>query len=288
MRVAVLGTGTMGAGMAGSLLRGDHEVTVWNRNADRAAPLKDQGATVADDPAACVADADVIVTMLYDESATADTATTFLSAVKDGAVWVQSATVGPAGARRLADLAQHHGVAFLDCPMLGTKEPAESGKLTALASGPAGGLETVRPVLESMTVKIVNAGTEPGRASALKLACNAMVSTLTAATAQSLAMASELGLEPSLVLEALDGGPINAPYTQMKGRSMIERDFTPSFGIDGVVKDVDLMIDAVDPRTSRLLQAVRSAYVDASVAGHGADDLAAVVTAFENDEGFQG
>jgi 3-hydroxyisobutyrate dehydrogenase len=288
MQVAVLGIGTMGAGMAGSLLRGGHEVTVWNRNAEKARPLEEQGATVASDPQSCVEGADVVVTMLFDEAATADTAEKFLSAMRPDAVWLQSATVGPAGARRLADLAAARERAFVDCPMLGTKAPAESGTLTALISGPAETIETVRPALESMTAKTVTAGSEPGSASALKLACNAMVATLTAATAQSVAMASELGLDPALVLEALDGGPVNAPYTQSKGKAMIAGDFTPSFGVDGVVKDVSLMIDAVPPRTGRLLEAIRSAYVDAGTSGHGADDLSAVVTAFEADRESQG
>ncbi|MGU3437438.1 NAD(P)-dependent oxidoreductase [Actinomycetes bacterium M1A6_2h] len=280
MRVAVLGTGTMGAGMARSLLRDAHEVTVWNRTRDKAEALVDDGACVADDPSSCVEGAEVIVTMLFDESATARAARTFLSASADGAVWLQCATVGPAGAKRLADLADDASVRTLDCPVLGTKAPAEKGALTALVSGDAESIDRVGPVLASMTVKKVVAGSRPGEASALKLACNAMVASLTAATAQSVTMASEMGVDPKLVLSALDGGPLGAPYTQIKGTAMIDEDFTPSFGIDGVIKDLDLMIGAVPERTARMLEVVRSAFADASAAGHGDDDMAAVVTAF--------
>ena len=288
MRVAVIGTGTMGAGIAASILRAGHDVSVWNRTAERTTDLVNSGARGSTDPADCVRDADVVVTMLYDEAATADAADAFLPAVRDGAVWMQSATVGPAGAVRLADLAARHGVATLDAPVLGTKAPAEQGKLTALISGPDSLLQTVRPVVEAIAVKTVSAGTEPGAASALKLACNAMVATLTAATAQSVAIARHLGVDPALFLEALDGGPIGAPYTQLKGTAMIEREFAPSFGVDGVVKDLDLMIDATDATDAdgrntgagRLLGAVRSAFADASERGHGSDDMASVIDAF--------
>lgn len=180
--------------------------------------------------------------------------------------------------RRL--LADGASVATLDCPVLGTKAPAEKGALTALVSGDAELVDRVRPALASMTVKTVVAGSVPGEGSALKLACNAMVASLTAATAQSITMATALGVDPTLVLTALDGGPIGAPYTQIKGTAMIDGDFTPSFGVDGVIKDLDLMIDAVPERTARMLTAVRSAFADAADAGHGSDDLSAVVTAF--------
>ncbi len=220
MRVAVIGTGTMGAGMAASILRAGHDLSVWNRTAERTTDLVNSGARGAADPADCVRDADVVITMLYDETATADAAAAFFPAMPDGAVWMQCATVGPAGARRLADLAAQHDVATLDAPVPGTKAPAEQGTLTALVSG------------------------------------------------------------PESVLEALDGGPIGAPYTQLEGTAMIEREFTPSFGVDGVVEDLDLMIDATDTSAGRLLGAVRSAFADARERGHGSDDMASVIDAF--------
>lgn len=281
MQVGVVGTGTMGAGMAGSLLRAGHEVRVWNRDVTRTEPLRAAGATVAADLASLAAGADVVFTMLYDEAATRERARDFLPALRPDAVWIQSATVGPAGARRLGDLAAEYGASMVDGPVLGTKAPAEDGTLTALVSGDAELLTRVRPALDAISAKIVEAGPIVGDASALKLACNAMVSTLTAATAQSIAMMASFGLDPALFLEALDGGPIGAPYTQLKGRAMIAQDWTPSFGVDGVVKDVDLMIDATGERTARVLTAVRAAYAAASEAGHGSDDLAAVLRAFE-------
>lgn len=125
----------MGAGMARSLLREGIAVTVWNRTAQRSESLSGDGAVVALDPVEAVADADVVVAMLFDTAATLEVMALVLPAMKDNAVFLQCATVGVDGAARTASLAAEQGVAFLDSPVLGTKAPAEQGKLVILASG---------------------------------------------------------------------------------------------------------------------------------------------------------
>ncbi len=135
MTVAILGTGAMGAGMARSLLRAGIEVTVWNRTAERARPLAADGATVATGPAEAVADAEIVVTMLFDTDSTLAIATEALPAMANGAIWVQSATIGIDGAARAVALAAEHQVAYLDVPVLGSKGPADQGTLVLLASG---------------------------------------------------------------------------------------------------------------------------------------------------------
>jgi len=108
--VAVLGIGLMGAGMARSLLRAGLDVMVWNRDTAKAMALASDGARVASGAVEAVAVADVVLTMLFDADATAEVASTMLASVREGAVWVQCATVGLDGARRLASLAAKHGV----------------------------------------------------------------------------------------------------------------------------------------------------------------------------------
>lgn len=282
MRVAVLGTGMMGTGMAHSLLRNGLDVTVWNRHPDKARLLADDGATVAESVADAVRDADVVLTMLFDEAATSEAASTFLDAMKSDAVWMQSATVGPQGARRLAALAAQHGVSFLDAPVLGTRQPAESGTLVVLVAGQPQFLDDVNLVLDAIGSKTVMAGATVGDASALKLACNAWIAMITAGTAQSLVMCEALGVDPKLFLEALDGGPSNAPYIQLKGKLMLAGDRSPSFALGGLLKDLNLMLDAVAPtETSKgVLTAVRDVFHEASASGHDGEDVSAVVTAF--------
>ena len=278
MRVTVLGMGAMGAGMAQSLLREDIEVTVWNRTVERSEPLADDGATVALDPTAAVADADVVVAMLFDAASTLEMMATVLPAMKQDAVFVQCATVGVDGAARTAALAAEHGVAFLDCPVLGTKAPAEQGKLVMLASGNPALREKVQPAFEAMAAKTIWVGDEPGLGSKLKLVCNAWIATLAAAVGQSLALAKGLGVDQQLMLDAFDGAAAGSPYLQMKGKAIVESSFAPQFSVDGVRKDTGLIRDAIEAAglSTVLVDGVRAAFDAATEAGHGGDDKAAV------------
>ncbi|OPX12405.1 3-hydroxyisobutyrate dehydrogenase [Mycobacterium sp. AT1] len=278
MRVTVLGTGAMGAGMAQSLLRQDIEVTVWNRTVERSEPLADDGATVALDPTAAVADADVVVAMLFDAASTIELMATVLPAMKQDAVFVQCATVGVDGAAQTAAVAAEHGVAFLDCPVLGTKAPAEQGKLVMLASGDPALRERVQPAFDAMAAKTIWVGDELGLGSKLKLVCNAWIGALAAAVGQSLALAKGLGVDQQLMLDAFDGAAAGSPYLQMKGRAIVESSFAPQFSVDGVRKDTGLIRDAIEAAglSTVLVDGVRAAFDAASEAGHGGDDMAAV------------
>jgi 3-hydroxyisobutyrate dehydrogenase len=278
MRVTVLGTGAMGAGMAQSLLREGVEVAVWNRSAERSKPLGDDGADVAPDPTAAVADADVVVAMLFDAESTLDVMATALPAMKDGAVFVQCATVGLDGASRTASLAAEHGVAFLDCPVLGTKAPAEQGKLVFLASGDPALRERVQPAFDAMGSKTIWVGAELGLGSKLKLVCNAWIGALAAAVGQSFALATSLGLDQQLILDAFDGAAAGSPYLQAKGKAIIDSSYAPQFSVDGVRKDTGLIKDAIAASglSTALIDGVRAAFDAASEAGHGDDDMAAV------------
>ena len=270
--------GAMGAGMAQSLLREDIEVTVWNRTVERSEPLADDGATVALDPTAAVADADVVVAMLFDAASTLELMATVLPAMKQDAVFVQCATVGVDGAARTAALAAEHGVAFLDCPVLGTKAPAEQGKLVMLASGDPALRERVQPAFDAMAAKTIWVGDELGLGSKLKLVCNAWIATLAAAVGQSLALAKGLRVDQQLMLDAFDGAAAGSPYLQMKGKAIVESSFAPQFSVDGVRKDTGLIRDAIEAAglSTVLVDGVRAAFDAASEAGHGGDDMAAV------------
>ncbi|HEY5419840.1 MAG TPA: NAD(P)-dependent oxidoreductase [Marmoricola sp.] len=279
MRVAVIGTGIMGAGIAGSLAREGHEVVVWNRTAARAEAVAGDGVTVAASVAEAVSGSDALVTVLFDTDAVLAVTGEIVGALGPDAVWIQTSTVGPDGARRIAEAA---GGQIVDAPVLGTKKPAQDGTLVVLASGPSGLLEKARPVFDAIGSRTVVAGDVVGQASALKLATNSWVGLITAGAAQSLALGQALGLDPGLVLEAIKGGPADSPYLQLKGAAMIEGSWTTSFAVDGVVKDLGLMIDAAEGADfpSDLLRSVRGLFEAASAGGHGADDMAAVRTAF--------
>jgi 3-hydroxyisobutyrate dehydrogenase len=279
MRVAMLGTGIMGAGMARSMHRAGLDVVAWNRTRAKAEALAEDGVAVADTVPEAVEGVEAVVTMLFDADAVLAVAPDVVAHLGPNSVWLQSSTVGIDGIGRIAERAGRAGRAqLLDAPVLGTKEPAEQGRLVPLVSGDPRLVDRVRPVLDAIGTKTVLAGERIGDGSALKLACNAWVLSLTAATAQSVALTRALGLDPRNFLEAIDGGPTNAPMAQLKGKAMMGGDFAPSFGLANGSKDLHLITDAADGIDRALLDGVRALF-DAAVAnGHGDDDIAAVYT----------
>jgi len=281
MKVTVLGTGLMGAGMARNLARSGFEVTAWNRTAERARPLADDGVRVAEDAADAVAGADVVLTILFDADAVTEVMTRALPAFGSDTVWIQSSTVGLDATDRLAELAARHDVGFLDAPVLGTRQPAEQGKLTVLAAGP----ETLRgraePVLDAIGARTVWVGEHPGGGHRLKLVANAWVLSITTATAQSIALADRLGLDPRAFLDVISGGPTDSAYAQLKGKNMITGEFEPAFALGGAVKDAALILEALRATDvdDRLMSAVHGLLAAAADAGHADDDMAAVIRA---------
>ncbi|WP_255347827.1 NAD-binding protein [Actinoplanes sp. N902-109] len=122
----------------------------------------------------------------------------------------------------------------------------------------------------------------PGDASKLKLVANAWVAVTVNGVAQSIALARDLGLDPAQFLQAVSGQAVDAPYVQLKGKAMIEGDFAPSFALDGTLKDVGLIADAIRAAgtDATLIEAIADRLSAASGAGHGSDDMAAVVHAY--------
>lgn len=271
--VAVLGTGLMGAGMARSLARAGLDVTVWNRSADKARALD---LPVAEEPTAAVADKDVVVTMLFDEDAVTSVMTAALPACRADTVWLQMSTVGLAATARLADLAQRHGVAYVDAPVLGTRQPAENGQLTVLAGGPKHVRDAVAPALDAVGAKTVWVGERPGDGHRLKLVANAWVLSVVGGTAQSVALAERLDLDPRQFLDLIAGGPLDSPYAQLKGKAMLANDFTPAFALGGAAKDAALIRGAMAEANvaEDLMQALETLF---TAAGNPTDDMAAVI-----------
>lgn len=280
--VAVLGTGIMGVGMTHSLLRAGLPVTVWNRSIEKATPLGDDGATVASSAEEAVAGADVVITMLFGADSVASVMEPALPAMREGAVWVQASTVGIEGTERLAGLARDAGVDYLDAPVLGTKAPAENGQLVILASGPSALRPTVEPVFDAIGSRTQWVSDTLGDGSKLKLVVNAWIGVVINGIAQSVALARGLGIDPTQYLDAVSGGAMDAPYVQLKTKAIVAGDFTPSFELDGVIKDTDLILEALRAAgtDTTLATALRDRLAVASSQGHGEEDMAAVVHAY--------
>jgi 3-hydroxyisobutyrate dehydrogenase len=267
--VAVLGTGTMGAPMARNLVEAGSDVRVWNRTLDKARGV--DGAQVCETPAEAADGADFVLTMLSDGEAVEET-------VRDldfgGAGWLQMSTVGIEATERLMELAGD--TPFVDAPVVGTKQPAEKGELTVLASGPREARERAQPVFDAVAARVVELG-EAGEGTRLKLVINSWLVILIEGLAETMAFSEAIGIDPERFLETIEGGPTGPAYAQLKGKMMVARKFDPAFSLALARKDAKLVLEAAERHgfDAALVELVARKMDEAIAAGHGDEDMAA-------------
>lgn len=286
--VAFLGTGIMGAAMARNLLAAGMEVRIWNRSREKMQAVAEEGAEVANSPAEAADGADFLITMLSDSRVIEEvvSAQEALSALSSDGVWVQMSTVGVEDTERLAQMATKRNVAFVDAPVVGTKQPAERGTLTVLASGPDEARQRCEPVFDAVGNETLWLG-PAGAGTRLKLVVNNWIAGLLGVLAETIALAKALQVDPALFLKTIDGRPLNTPYAQMKGEMMIREDFPASFSVKLARKDVDLILDAASACGLKmaLTEAVGSRFHKALEAGYGDEDMAAIYRAINIEGG---
>ena len=247
LKVAVLGTGIMGAAMARNLLRAGHDVSVWNRDAAKTEPLAADGARRAADPADAVESADVVLTMLYNAAAVEEVMRAAAPGIRPGMAWVQSTTVGVQDVPGLAKLAAELGLDLVQAPVSGTRAPAEAGQLLVLAAGPDAVRQRVAPVLDAIGARTIWTGQDPaeGSATRLKLVVNSWVIAASNAAGEVVALSEELGVDPQQFLNVIDGGGLDLPYLRTKMGLILEEGLEPaSFAVDTARKDAHLIVDA--------------------------------------------
>ncbi|GAA1992500.1 NAD(P)-dependent oxidoreductase [Amycolatopsis minnesotensis] len=276
--VAVLGTGIMGRPMAANLAKAGLAVRAWNRTTAKAEPLREHGVEVGESVTDVVRDADFVVTMLADGEAVRAAYDEAKGAVPEHAVWLQMSTVGLQWTAELAALAG--AVPFVDAPVLGTKQPAEQGKLIVLAAGAEDLREKCASVFDAVGVRTIWVGTEPGAASRLKLVANSWVIALTNATAEAVALAEALDVDADHFFDAISGGPLDAGYAHVKGKAMRAGEYPASFTASNALKDLRLVLEAAGDRADLGGAAAAMAHLKAVVdAGHGDEDMAALYRA---------
>ncbi|HYY73821.1 MAG TPA: NAD(P)-dependent oxidoreductase [Solirubrobacterales bacterium] len=277
--VAVLGTGIMGAPIAGNIARSGLETRAWNRTREKAEPLAGEGIEVMDSPATAVEGAAAAITMLTDADAVRAVMTGdggALPAMRDDAVWCQMSTIGIEGTEEMTGHAADRGVQFVDAPVVGTKQPAEGGELIVLASGPDDGIDRCQPIFEAVGSRTVRLG-KAGGGTRMKLVVNNWLLALVGALAETVALAERIDVDPADFLDLIKGGPIGPPYAELKGRMMIEREFPPAFPLRLVAKDAHLVRAAAwDAGVElRVIPAVEELVSTALEQGHGDEDMAA-------------
>jgi 3-hydroxyisobutyrate dehydrogenase len=281
--VAVFGAGgTMGLPMARNLAKRGIGVRAWNRSREKAEPVAEDGVEVLETAAEAADGASILLTIVSDADAVLSTmegSDGALASADEGEIWLQMSTIGIEGTERCAALADERGLVLVDAPVVGTKKPAEEGKLTVLASGPEDVRDRCEPIFEAISQKAVWLG-EAGTGTRMKLVINSWLVSLVQGLAETIAFAEAIDIDPAQFLETIAGGPIDNAYAQMKGKMMIERGFEPSFKLELAAKDARLVLEAADRHDLELpmLDAIRTQLEEAA-AEHGDKDMAATYLA---------
>lgn len=279
--VALLGLGTMGAGMAANLLKAGFPLAVYNRSRAKAEPFTAQGARLANTPADAVSGASVILSMLSDDAASravwlaADGA--LMAAAKD-AVLVECSTISPAWIAELATAAKERGLQLLDAPVTGSRMQAAGGQLSFLVGGSDEALAIATPVLEAMSKEIVHLG-PVGSGATMKLVNNFLCGVQAASLAEAIAWLERSGLDRDKAIDLLKRGAPGSPLLVNLSARMTSRDYTVNFYLKLMSKDLQYAGDAAAASGVELTTAAnaRRLFEQAVAQGYGERDMSAVV-----------
>ena len=280
-RVAFLGLGLMGSGMARRLLGAGFPLTVYNRTADKAAPLVADGAHLATSPSAAAAGADFVVSMVADDSASRrvwlgpDGA---LSNVSPGAILIESSTVTTAWIRELAESAKVTGAELLDAPVTGSKTHAAAGELNFLVGGSDAAVERARPLFSAMGRNVIHLG-PTGAGALLKLINNFLCGVQAAALAEGLAVIEKAGLDRNTATQVLANGAPGSPLVKGILPRMLAANYAPHFHLSLMQKDLEYSLKEAERWGVELSMArpARDAFQRAVSSGRGMQDFSAVI-----------
>ena len=280
-KIALLGLGAMGAGMAANWLAKGFGLAVWNRTPAKAEALAARGARLAQTPRDAAAGADFIVAMVADDAASRQVwlgETGALAGAKRGAIAIESSTLTPDWARELARAAQGCGCGFLDAPVGGSRPAAAAGQLTYFVGGETDTLEQARAALSATGSKINHLGAV-GAGATWKLINNLLIAAQTAALAEALILAEKAGFEPGLTAALIGAGAAASPVVNMKLPRMIAGDFDETdFALYLMHKDAryGAALAAQLGAPHEMIDAAAAAFARAEARGLGAKDFAAV------------
>ncbi|MEM8827617.1 MAG: NAD(P)-dependent oxidoreductase [Pseudomonadota bacterium] len=233
MRIAFLGLGKMGSGMAARLVEAGHEVTVWNRSRGRAEDLLELGAAEAATPANAAEGARAVFSMVADDAASDACWTAHdgaLSALDPGAFVIECSTISVDQSRKLAVAAEAEGLRYIDGPVNGPPSAARAGGLTLLVGAEPQDLADARPILEPVSSSILHFGGR-GAGTAYKLINNLLGAVHVSAMAEAAVLAGKMGIDVDVMTEAVETGPIASPHAVRMCRPMLEGRPADSFGL---------------------------------------------------------
>jgi len=286
-----LGLGRMGVPMALNLVNAGHQVTVYNRSADKTVALTEAGASAVTRPADLGAGAEVVFTMISNDAALEDVTSGpdgVLATMAAGSILVDMSTVTPACSARVAEAATKCSVAYIRAPVSGSVVFAVAKTLTILASGPTQAYETCKPLFELMGGKIFHVGQDE-QARYLKLTLNMMVGITAGMAAEALAFSERGGVEWDVLLEVVANSAVASPLIGYKRAPMAARDWTPAFPANQMAKDFDMALDtARDLCTPLPITALVRQYWSTMMAtGRGNNDFFGCLELLEEQAGIK-
>ncbi len=247
MKLAFIGLGRMGSGMAANLLRAGHEVVVYNRTREKAQSLAEQGAHVADSVSDACRGREVVFTMLADDAALTQVVfgdDGIAASLPAGAIHVCSSTISTSMARKLTEEHSRQGQGYLSAPVFGRPEAAESAKVLVVAAGAEEPIQRCRPLFDTIGRRTFVAGAEPWQANAVKVCGNFMIASMLESFSEAFTTLRKSKVDPHLFLEVMNmlfGSPVYANY----GKMIADQKFEPAgFALRLGLKDARLVLEA--------------------------------------------
>ena len=277
-RIAIIGTGTLGAAMARRLLAAGATVDVWNRSPEPTRALAEHGARVHANARDAVTGATVVLTLLPTGDVVRGVMVEggVVGAMKPGAVWAQMGTIGiDATAALDAEVAAHRpDVHYVDAPVSGSRGPAESGQLVVLASGPEVARPIVDPIFSVLGHRTIWLG-PAGAGTRMKLVLNTWLAFEVEAAAEASALATSLGIEDGVLADAIAGSPLVSTLAGAKLAKMQAADDQPDFSLGWALKDLELAEVAAGPGGIPVARAIAQRWRDLADRGHARLDVSA-------------
>jgi len=288
-KIAYLGMGTMGSGMAANLAKAGHEVSAWNRTPKTSPVLQDAGLRVTTDLASALAGAEVVMYCLSDDAAVDDLvfgSHNLLEQVPAGAVIIDFSTIDPETSNRERAAFEAKGHAFLDAPVFGTKGEAEGAGLWIVVGGPKDVFDSALPLFQAIseTVHYMGGG---GKGTSMKLVGNLLVASQLQALGEALTLAKKAGLNLADVQEVLDVADFRTPIYYGVGRGAQAGDYTVNFALKLMLKDAKLIQDFAGRLGSPVpTAATAQKYIEESIKdGHGDLNASALILAIAKEAG---
>ncbi len=284
--VGFIGLGIMGQPMALNLIKAGYKLTVYNRTASKAEPLKTAGATVASTPAEAVKNAEFVVSIVSDTNAMEEVVTGkggALETLRPGAVWIDSSTISPVFSVKLSRLMGEKGAKLLDAPVTGSKHGAEKGELLFMIGGEDDALKKAKPLIDVMGKKFVHLGGN-GKGLSCKVSMNAILATQLLIFCEAILLAKKAGVDPQQFLDVMQSSFARSHLVDFKAPFIFKGDFTPFFPLGLMHKDLSLALENAYANNVPMptTAAVKEVFGAGKAQGKGDLDIGAVITVLED------